>query len=64
MSITKSSCVTTLDKLAKNPYFQKVKSAICVFIFDLKSIFIFFIKNIEVKRGVINNAIVYPTSLK
>ena len=63
ISITKSNCVTTLDKLAKKPYFQKEKLVIVSFIFDEKLIFNFLINKRDVNKGVIKRAIAYPFSL-
>lgn len=64
MSITKSSCVTTLDKLAKKPYFQKDKLVMSNLISELKLISNFFINKIDVNSGVIKSAMAYPVPLK
>ena len=63
ISIANNNCVTTFDKLAKKPYFQKVKSIHVNFTDLEKLMFNFFIKNITVSAGVNMSERIYPFSL-
>jgi hypothetical protein len=58
ISTAKRNCVRTLDKLAKNPYFQKEKLVIDNLIFEVKSIFNFFINKKDDINGVSRSAMV------
>lgn len=60
ISMTKSSCVTTFDRLAKTPYFQNSSVILIGLLVKFKSDLNFLIKTNKVKIGASNRATAYP----